>query len=146
MKRPATPFPWHTSGTFMPGSDDPRTSIWGPAAPGMQSGNCVANKVRPADAALILQKVCGSPCFWCGSEHLACQSGWHEQKKCCPECTHRERIPAPDWARLLLECRDALPAISKTAARLHGIDLSLADRITEILKPWRVPDNDPEGK
>lgn len=39
-------------------------------------------------------------------------------------------------ARLLIECRDALPAISTVAARLHGISLSLADRIEEALKPW----------
>lgn len=146
MKHPITPFPWHTGGTTMPDSDDPRTSIWGPAAPGMQSGNCVANQVRPADAALILEKVAGNPCAWCDTQHLACQSLWHEQKKCCPDCTHRERIPAPGWAVLLLECRDALPAITKESARMHGIDLTLADRIEALLKPWRCGLNDPNGK
>jgi hypothetical protein len=146
MKRPATAFPWRTGGIFMPGSEDPRTSIWGPVAPGMQSGHCVASQVRPADAALIIQKVSGNPCSWCGSLHLACQSRWYEHKKCCPDCTHRERVPVPDWAHLLLECRDALPAITEAAARVRGIDLTLADRITEILKPWRTADDDPEGK
>lgn len=144
MKHPITPFPWHTGGTTMPDSDDPRTSIWGPAAPGMQSGNCVASGVRPADAALILEKVSGNPCAWCGTLHLACQSHW--QKKCCPDCTHRNRVPVPDWAHLLLECRDALPAITKEAARMHGIDLTLPDRIEALLKPWRCGLNDPNGK
>jgi hypothetical protein len=46
-----------------------------------------------------------------------------------------------ELARLLLECRDALPAISTVAARLHNIDLSLADRIEEALEPWLVKDN-----
>jgi hypothetical protein len=40
--------------------------------------------------------------------------------------------------RLLIECRDALPAISLASARLHGVNLDLADRIEEILKPWEV--------
>lgn len=91
-------------------------------------------------------QVAGAPCKGCDILHLACQSSWYEQKKCCPDCTHRERVPVPDWARLLLECRDALPAISEVSARLHNIDLTLTDRITEILKPWRVADDDPAGK
>jgi hypothetical protein len=36
---------------------------------------------------------------------------------------------------LLLECRNALPAITQTSARLHGISLSLADRIETALEP-----------
>ena len=44
-------------------------------------------------------------------------------------------------ARLLLECRDALPAISLASAKFHHVDLSLADRIEEILEPWRIDDN-----
>ena len=46
-------------------------------------------------------------------------------------------------AILLLECRDALPAISLVSARLHNVDLSLADRIEEELKPWLIEDNPP---
>lgn len=42
-----------------------------------------------------------------------------------------------ELAKLLLEARDALPAISLTTARLRGIDLSLADRIETALEPWR---------
>lgn len=43
-------------------------------------------------------------------------------------------------AHLLLEARDALPAISFTAAKLHGLDLTLADRIEDWLEPWHTPD------
>lgn len=39
---------------------------------------------------------------------------------------------------LLIECRDALPAISMASAKLHNVDLSLADRIERALEPWRV--------
>ena len=56
-----------------------------------------------------------------------------------------EPVPAPakcakciELARLLLEARDALPAISVAAARLHGVSLTLADRIESALEPWRV--------
>lgn len=41
-------------------------------------------------------------------------------------------------SRLLLEARDALPAISGVAAHLHDV-LSLANRIEAILSPWAVP-------
>jgi hypothetical protein len=40
---------------------------------------------------------------------------------------------------LLLEARDALPAISQASARLHNVRLDLADRIEAALEPWRVP-------
>lgn len=40
--------------------------------------------------------------------------------------------------KLLLECRDALPAIPMTSAKLRGIDLTLADRIEEAIEPWRI--------
>lgn len=43
-----------------------------------------------------------------------------------------------ELAQLLLECRDALPAISITSAKLRGLDLTLADRIEEALTPWRI--------
>lgn len=48
----------------------------------------------------------------------------------CPKCK--------ELARLLLEARDALPAISQVSARLRNIDLSLADRIERALEPWRI--------
>lgn len=43
-----------------------------------------------------------------------------------------------ELAKLLIECRDALPAISLASARLHNIRLDLADRIEEALKPWEI--------
>lgn len=46
-----------------------------------------------------------------------------------------------ELAKLLLECRDALPAISLTAAKLHNVSLSLADRIEDALEPWRDDEN-----
>lgn len=46
-----------------------------------------------------------------------------------------------ELAKLLLECRDALPAISITQARLHNVSLSLADRIEDALEPWRDDEN-----
>ena len=45
-----------------------------------------------------------------------------------------------ELAKLLLEARDALPAITMSAARIHEIDLTLADRIDKALEPWKVKD------
>ena len=39
---------------------------------------------------------------------------------------------------LLLEARDALPAIPMTAAKLRGLDLTLADRVEDWLEPWQI--------
>lgn len=47
-----------------------------------------------------------------------------------------------ELAVLLLEARDALPAISLVSARLHNIDLSLADRIEVALEPWRIKEGE----
>ena len=59
-----------------------------------------------------------------------------------------EEVKTIDWqekatelAKLLLEARDALPAISMTAARLHNVDLKLADRIEKALEIWRDDEN-----
>ena len=41
-----------------------------------------------------------------------------------------------ELAMLLLEARDALPAITLTSAKLRGIDLTLANRIEAALEPW----------
>jgi hypothetical protein len=46
---------------------------------------------------------------------------------------------------LLIESRDALPAITMTAAKLRNIDLSLADRIEDCLKPFETTADDPNG-
>jgi hypothetical protein len=43
-----------------------------------------------------------------------------------------------DLVKLLIECRDTLPAISVVTARLRNIDLRLADRIDTALKPWAI--------
>lgn len=43
-----------------------------------------------------------------------------------------------EMIRLLIECRDALPAISLSYAKLYRVDLSLADRIEKCLEPWRI--------
>lgn len=56
---------------------------------------------------------------------------------------------SPDYPKmkemilLLIECRDALPAISLASAKMHGVDLTLADRIEDCLKPWET--DDPNG-
>jgi Fe-S-cluster containining protein len=48
-----------------------------------------------------------------------------------------------ELARLLVECRDTLPAITVDRARLHGVDLTLALRIETALQPWAVPADTP---
>lgn len=53
----------------------------------------------------------------------------------CEKCT--------ELAMLLVECRDALPAITMERARLHRVRLDLADRIEAALKPWEVPAGTP---
>lgn len=45
-----------------------------------------------------------------------------------------------EMAKLLLECRDALPAITMVAAKIRGMDLTLSDRIENSLEPWVDPD------
>lgn len=46
-------------------------------------------------------------------------------------------------ARLLVECRDALPAISRASAMLNNIKLDLGDRIDQAIEPWKVPNGTP---
>lgn len=65
---------------------------------------------------------------------------------------NKERLmSSPDYSkvveiiRLLIECRDALPAISEMNARIYGVKLDLADRIDECLKPWETTPDDPKG-
>lgn len=60
-----------------------------------------------------------------------------EQRVTCVKCG--------ELARLLIECRDALPAISLASARLHGVRLDLADRIEQALEPWRTNNDDPNA-
>ena len=56
------------------------------------------------------------------------------------------KAKAIELAKLLLEARDALPAISLASARLHRIDLSLASRIEAALEPWLLPWGEGEVK
>lgn len=42
-----------------------------------------------------------------------------------------------ELGKLLLEARDALPSITKTAALRDGVDLTLVARIEKALEPWR---------
>lgn len=53
-------------------------------------------------------------------------------------CAWRDDLRTKRLAKLLVECRDALPAISTVAAKIHGVDLTLADRIDQELLPWRT--------
>jgi hypothetical protein len=56
-----------------------------------------------------------------------------------PETLDEYKVLLPKLLALLLECRDALPAISLVSAKLHNIDLTLAVRIESVLEPWIVP-------
>tara|TARA_R110000796_G_scaffold118353_3_gene231972 strand:- start:4604 stop:4804 length:201 start_codon:yes stop_codon:yes gene_type:complete len=47
-----------------------------------------------------------------------------------------------ELAKLLLEARDMLPYITLTTAKLHKLDLSLADRIEKSLEIWQVEDKE----
>jgi hypothetical protein len=55
------------------------------------------------------------------------------------------KLKCQELVRLLIECRDALPAISMASARLHNVKLDLASRIEEALKPWETTATDPNG-
>lgn len=75
-----------------------------------------------------------------------------DERCCVSSCEGRRPDPwppvtrpgrMPPWAVLLLECRDALPAISLATAKLRGLDLTLADRIEKMLEPWKVPEGKP---
>ena len=57
-----------------------------------------------------------------------------------PETLEEYKEKLKEFFYLLIECRDALPAISLTSARLRNIDLTLADRIEGALKPWESKD------
>lgn len=64
----------------------------------------------------------------------------------------KERFMAsPDWPKakqmikLLIECRDALPAISLASAKIHGVDLTLADRIEACIEPWETTEDNPDA-
>ena len=62
----------------------------------------------------------------------------NEQQKAIIESIPDKDQKITEMAMLLLECRDALPAIKLTSAKLRGLDLTLADRIEDCLAPWRL--------
>ena len=45
-------------------------------------------------------------------------------------------------ARVLIKCRDALPAISTVNARLYNIPLDLDKQIEECLEPWLIKEGE----
>ena len=55
-----------------------------------------------------------------------------------PETLEECQEKIKEMFNLLLEARDALPAITLTSAQLRGIRLDLADRIENCLEPWRI--------
>lgn len=61
------------------------------------------------------------------------------------EAIKHERDRAQEKVRemfhLLLEARDALPAIQLHAAKLHNVRLDLADRIEACLAPWEIKED-----
>lgn len=52
-----TPIPWRLGGTFMPGTSGESVNIWGPPAPGDQSGWIVASNLAPENARRIVLAV-----------------------------------------------------------------------------------------
>ncbi len=65
----------------------------------------------------------------------------NEKQQAIMESLNKEE-KIKEMALLLIECRDALPAIKLTAAKLRGLDLTLADRIEDCLLPWQVADGE----
>ena len=61
----------------------------------------------------------------------------NEQK---PETLEQWREKCREMMILLIECRDALPAISLASAKLRGIDLTLDKKIEACLEPWELPE------
>ncbi len=73
-------------------------------------------------------------CVVCRAEFLRTPSA----VRGTPQTLEEWEAKAIELATLLVECRDALPAITLASARLRNIRLDLADRIEEALKPWEV--------
>jgi hypothetical protein len=62
-------------------------------------------------------------------------------------------IEKTDWHRdprtwelvqMLVQCRDALPAISLASAKLHNVPLDLDKQIERLIEPWAC-DRDKPG-
>jgi len=43
-----------------------------------------------------------------------------------------------ELVRMIIQCRDALPAISMASARLHNVPLDLDKQIERLLKPGKA--------
>jgi hypothetical protein len=56
-----------------------------------------------------------------------------------PETFEEWQAKGKELLALLLECRDALPAINTVQARIHNVSLTLAYRIEAAMEPWRLP-------
>ena len=54
-----------------------------------------------------------------------------------PETLEEHKSKLRELLALLLECRDALPAITLVRAKLYRVRLDLAERIERALEPWR---------
>lgn len=63
---------------------------------------------------------------------------WDDEEGYAEYCAWRDDIRTQNLAKLLLECRDALPAIPLPVAVVRRIDLTLASRVDEALRPWEV--------
>lgn len=61
-----------------------------------------------------------------------------KMKNTITDCLPNKNEKIKEMAQLLLECRDALPAITLTSAKLNRIDLTLANRIEDCLAPWLI--------
>jgi len=49
-----------------------------------------------------------------------------------------------ELVKMLIKCRDALPAITTVGMRLHNVPPDLDKQIERLIEPWAVPD-DSEG-
>lgn len=59
-----------------------------------------------------------------------------------PETLQEYKDKLSEVLLLLLEARDALPAISLASAKLRGLDLTLADRIEKAMEPWEIKEDE----
>lgn len=55
-----------------------------------------------------------------------------------PQTIEEWQEKSKEFIRLLIEARDALPAINMVSARLHNVRLDLGDRIESALEPWKI--------
>ena len=73
---------------------------------------------------------------YCGMENQMNQANQDASEHMAARITNKDEKIKQAFL-LLLEARDALPAISLASAKLHGLDLTLDKRIEEWLEPCR---------